>query len=748
MENGVTRRVSSRKAAVKNYDESVLDSEMDMHLGGGKRIKTRVELEKETRTEAMIALSLGFPIDELLDEELQAQVITHLGGADQNNYIVVRNHILATWRENVHLCLSKSIIKETVSADYHHLLDAAYDFLLYNGYINFGVLPSLESHPPTEACILIIGAGLAGLAAARHLMSFGLRVLIIEARDRPGGRVYTQTMGRKGNYAAVDLGGSVITGTHANPLGVLSRQLSLPLHKIKDECPFYRSDGAPVDGEIDSKVELIFNKLLDKVTELRQLLGERANNSSLGFILEMLTQLYGAATSTQERQLLDWHLANLEYANAGCLSQLSAANWDQDDAYEMGGDHCFLAGGNGRLIKALCKEVPICYGQIVQSIRYGEQGVNIVTTSDSEFVGDMVICTVPLGVLKRKKIKFQPELPDRKLEAIERVGFGLLNKVAMIFPCVFWGEDLDTFGHLNESSLTRGEFFLFYSYHTVSGGPVLVALVAGEAAQSFEHTSASTLLHRVLNILKGIYGRKGIHVPDPVQSICTRWGNDPFSYGSYSHVRVQSSGSDYDILAESVANRLFFAGEATTRKYPATMHGAYLSGLREASHILKIMRARRHSQKNCMQKNVGNNNDSLIDLFKKPDLVAGQFYFVFDPLSEDPKSLGLIKACFGRKLTDDSSNVVYCQKETDIRHQNVHDQQLDLYAISSREQATELLQVAGGNKCKLAYASRNLGLRFQGATEVALHANGLVANIHRARKGKLRNRSTAPFKPI
>ncbi|WJX64199.1 Lysine-specific histone demethylase 1 2 [Trifolium repens] len=95
-------------------------------------------------------------------------------------------------------------------------------------------------------------------------------------------------------------------------------------------------------------------------------------------------------------------------------------------------------------------------------------------------------------------------------------------------------------------------------------------------------------LHRVLVILKGIFQPKGITVPDPIQSICTRWGSDPLSYGSYSHVSVHSSGQDYDILAENVGNRLFFAGEATCRQYPATMHGAFMSGLREASRIYQL----------------------------------------------------------------------------------------------------------------------------------------------------------------
>ncbi|CAK9183054.1 unnamed protein product [Ilex paraguariensis] len=503
----ISKRPLRKKAGSRNYDENLMDEFIETHLGASlrKRNRTKEDLEKETETEAMIALSLGFPIDALLEEEIKAGVVSELGGKEQNDYIVVRNHILAKWRDNVRIWLSKEHIKETVSGEYEHLLSSAYDFLLYNGYINFGVSPPFTALIPEEASegsVIIVGAGLAGLAAARQLLSFRFKVVVLEGRNRPGGRVYTQKMGRKGNFAAVDLGGSVITGIHANPLGVLARQLSIPLHKVRDKCPLYKPDGAPVDEEIDTKVELIFNKLLDKVTQLRQMMGGFANNISLGSVLETLRQLYAVAGSTDERQLLDWHFANLEYANAGCLTNLSAAYWDQDDPYEMGGDHCFLAGGNWRLVKALCEGVPIFYGKTVRTIRYGSEGVEVIA-GEQMFQADMVLCTVPLGVLKKRTIRFEPELPEKKLAAIDRLGFGLLNKVAMVFPHAFWGEDLDTFGCLSKYSHTRGEFFLFYSYHTVSGGPALVALVAGEAAQYFEYRDPSTLLHQVLSILKG-----------------------------------------------------------------------------------------------------------------------------------------------------------------------------------------------------------------------------------------------------
>lgn len=498
-----------RSVKLTNYDESRLDDLLHDQLGGPlpsrKRNKTAEERQRETETEAMIALSLGFPIDALLDSELAAGTAAP-SSPEQNDYIVVRNHILARWRANVRSFLSKSQIRETVSSDYDHLISRAYDFLSEQGYINFGVSPAIRAQFHDEhdkGSVVVVGAGLAGLAAARQLLGFGFKVLVLEGRNRPGGRVYTMKMGKKGNFAAVDLGGSVITGIHANPLGVLARQLGVPLHKIRDRCPLFWPDGRDVDEKLDLEVDFVFNKLLDKATQLREVLGEFADGISLGSAIERLRKLYGVARSGEERELLDWHLANLEYANAGCLTDLSLAYWDQDDPYEMGGDHCFLAGGNWRLINALCEDVPILYGKIVTRIEYGEGGVEVVATGGQAFQADMVLCTVPLGVLKSGNIKFHPELPSRKLEAINRLGFGLLNKVAMVFPFAFWGEELDTFGCLNKDRCKRGEFFLFYSYHTVSGAPVLIALVAGEAALTFESTDPVVLLHRVLGILKG-----------------------------------------------------------------------------------------------------------------------------------------------------------------------------------------------------------------------------------------------------
>lgn len=213
-------------------------------------------------------------------------------------------------------------------------------------------------------------------------------------------------------------------------------------------------------------------------------------------------------------------------------------------------------------------------------------------------------------------------------------------------------------------------------------------------------------------------------MPDPIQTICTRWGSDPFSYGSYSHIRVHSSGSDYDILAESVINRLFFAGEATNRKYPASMHGAYLSGLREASHILRaasgLYNGNNSNSRRYTQRIMGTSSDLLGDLFRRPDIAFGNLSFVFDPLNVDPSSLGILRVSFrGRK--------------------GVTSEDLQLYALVTREVADEIEQGSGKDGVGLSLMKK-LNLKLMGPNAMWNLANSLIASIANARRSKGRNR--------
>ena len=139
---------------------------------------------------------------------------------------------------------------------YSGLLDSTNNYLLSYGYVNFGVTLAIKDKIPTRPSkgrVIVIGAGLAGLAAARQLMLFGFEVIVFEGRKRAGGRVYTKKMEGGNKIAASDLGESVLTGTLGNPLGVLARQLSYTLHTVRDQCPLYHADGTPVDEYLDKK---------------------------------------------------------------------------------------------------------------------------------------------------------------------------------------------------------------------------------------------------------------------------------------------------------------------------------------------------------------------------------------------------------------------------------------------------------------------------------------------------------------
>ena len=135
---------------------------------------------------------------------------------------------------------------------------------------------------------------------------------------------------------------------------------------------------------------------------------------------------------------------------------------------------------------------------------------------------------------------------------------------------------------------------MFYSYAgtELSGGATLVALVAGDAALSMETSETDEeCAAGAMRALRDIFAASR-EVPDPVDVAVTRWGADPYARGSYSNISPRGTGDDYDALAEPVADALFFAGEATSRTHPATMHGAFLSGNREAARVHAALKCR------------------------------------------------------------------------------------------------------------------------------------------------------------
>ncbi|XP_042886464.1 lysine-specific histone demethylase 1A-like isoform X1 [Penaeus japonicus] len=632
-------------------------------------------------------------------------------------FLHIRNRILQMWLENPLQELTYEGVMANLEQPFNSesvLCARIHAYLERHGYINFGIFKRVKPLPQKKyGSIIVIGAGIAGLAAAQQLSSFGFEVIVLEARDRVGGRIATF---RKGAYIA-DLGAMVVTGLGGNPLNVLSKQINMELICIKQKCPLYESNGNTVLKDKDEMVEREFNRLLEATSFLshqldfnyvdnrpislgealewvinlqeknvkekqvnhwktvvklqeklktvlnkmhtlhgkietlhkeHEQLSEKRNSRNITneFVYRVkLRELQNACKewdqlveqqreiedklqeleasspsdvylSSRDRQILDWHFANLEFANATPLHNLSLKHWDQDDDFEFSGSHLTVRNGYSCVPVALSEGLDIRLNTAVRKILYTNTGVEVTVSNarnhsnPATLKADAVLCTLPLGVLKQSVIAnqnaphtvtFSPPLPQWKVDAISRLGFGNLNKVVLCFDRVFWDPNANLFGHVGSTTASRGELFLFWYLYRA---PVLLALVAGEAAAIMENVSDDVIVGRCIAVLKGIFGNSS--VPQPKETVVTRWRADPWSRGSYSFVSTGASGNDYDILATPISPhqtnqnpqnsqnpneapspppRLFFGGEHTIRNYPATVHGALLSGLREAGRI-------------------------------------------------------------------------------------------------------------------------------------------------------------------
>ncbi|XP_049848216.1 uncharacterized protein LOC126313304 [Schistocerca gregaria] len=504
------------------------------------------------------------------------------------DYTEARNSILGLWKRNPFKFLTLKKVFNMVQAKFRQDIERVYWFLTVRGHINVGLFSNSEmktamfrhlDHMKNSKKILILGAGAAGLAAGNQLHQFGYQVQVLEARNRLGGRVHTsESLGG----SLIDFGASIITGLVGNPLDELFRQLSLVAYPIGENGVLYnRQSGEVVSTRLDSQVSEMFDQMLEAAVKQRS--DSLETDRSLGLVLDELT----GDLSQEKGYVLDWFYANLEYACATDLSALSNNCWDQDDVHEFAGNHLMLVNGYSAMIEPLARDLDVALNVEVKEVRYSEFGKKVVMMDQygREYEGDAALVTLPLGVLKGGECRFKPELPVEKQMAIQKLGFGLLNKIIIRFEKVFWDKDVDWFGTVNQSSgrKERGHIYLFWNMQKFSQTPILVALCAGEAAHRIEERSDCELIQEVIRVLKKIYKLK--RKPVAVSSAVTRWKSDQYSRGSYSYLAVGSTAQDYVALSMPINDHLFFAGEATNPYHPATVAGAYQSGLREARRI-------------------------------------------------------------------------------------------------------------------------------------------------------------------
>ncbi|GAU12612.1 hypothetical protein TSUD_132220 [Trifolium subterraneum] len=438
----------------------------------------------------------------------------------------------------------------------------------------YGNVSSVQERSPS---VIVIGGGMAGIAAARALQDASFQVVLLESRERIGGRIHT-------DYSfgfPVDLGASWLHGvSKENPLASVIGRLGLPLYRTSgdnsvlydhdlESYALFDMDGNQVPQELVTKVGEVFETILEETNKVRNEFSEDMSiQRGLSIVFERKPELRLEGLS---HKVLQWYLCRMEGWFAADSDTISLNGWDQEVL--LPGGHGLMVRGYLPVINTLAKGLDIRLGHRVTNVVRRYNGVKVTVENGKTFIADAAIVAVPLGVLKAKRISFEPKLPDWKEAAIAELGVGLENKIILHFENVFW-PNVEFLGVVADTSYGCSYFL---NLHKAARHPVLVYMPSGRLAKDIEKMSDEAAADFAFVQLKKI-------LPDassPIQYLVSRWGSDINSLGSYSYDQVGKPHELYERLRVPVDN-LFFAGEATSMSYPGSVHGAYSTGMMAA----------------------------------------------------------------------------------------------------------------------------------------------------------------------
>lgn len=433
--------------------------------------------------------------------------------------------------------------------------------------------------------VIIIGCGPAGIAAAIEFQTIRkIKFLILEARNRVGGRVVTDIT-TFGKDFPVDLGAQWIHHYRPeNPLykySQLSKDKHLNYHFILRSLstPFVDIDGTRISAEKIDKAEKIFDQLCNQIKD-----SVLSSDQSVYDVIKN-KYVHDDNDDPQIKRLIDLFFGFIEQYEAINLDELSAK--------------CFLTGDNGipewnlampngfgTLIQEIVEQhqLPVQLNSIVTRIDASssllDSLMEIYTKDQRKFLCKNILITIPLGCLKKQTIEFLPKLPEWKQNAIDKMGVGINNKIFLQFPTVFW--DTECTSMLCTSA--RFRFILFRA-----DTRIIYIKLAARVALEIEQENEEKTIDEVMILLRSIFSDR--HVPDPNGSIITKWNQDPFANGSYSTFTVGNDTQTLFDLARECHDRIYWAGEHTD--YDGTIgcvDSAFESGQREAKRIIKKLK--------------------------------------------------------------------------------------------------------------------------------------------------------------
>lgn len=424
--------------------------------------------------------------------------------------------------------------------------------------------------------VIVIGAGISGLTAARALHLAGVDVVVLEGRDRLGGRTHTVELGG----AAVDLGGSWIHDGAGSPMLPYVEALGI------DRLP-----AAPSGIVLTAAV-------LDRESDDGPDAGARAalSGALAGFIMsrDAVTEL---DPSSRLAEAIDAVLPDIDPAIRHHLALMLAMYDGADpDGVALGSFATYFfsgavedqdvlpAGGYRHVVDALADGLDLHSSTPVERIEQRD-GEVVVHTSAGPFSGTHAIVTMPLGVLKASTVAFDPPLDHDRRAAIDRMGFGAFEKVALVYEEPWWQTD-GAPSHLTVVDRKRRAWPVVLDLSTWYGVPVVVGLAVGGHARAL---ATMTEDERVADLHQAI-STAGPDPSAPIAWATTNWTTDPFLLGCYTNIAPDSDVEQQAVDVATLATphgRVLFAGEHTSTVGTSTVDSAWRTGLREAARLLR-----------------------------------------------------------------------------------------------------------------------------------------------------------------